>query len=104
MTPEALLANLAGEWLHEGYDEVQQRRDFRQLFFSERGQRVLFQLFMWSNCFEPSQSWEEPTLEAKDLQRIEGRREIGYRILALLYGGGDIKPQPSSGDAQEVSE
>lgn len=75
---------------HPGqYSEVDRRRDFRQVFETEQGRRVLYQIFAWCHMAQPSFL---PGLPSHDAAVRDGERNVALKILSALYGRQDARP------------
>lgn len=78
--PEAFFESLLRARLGEGYGPVERYRDFRQVFASPAGRRVLWQILEWAHLFRPV----AVRGDSAETYRRDGERNIGLRILATL--------------------
>lgn len=94
--PEALFADLARAHSGTGYGDDERYRDFRQLFLgSDRGRKVLYEIFTWANMFRPV----FVPGDAYATHYRDGERNIGLKILAAL----NAEPAPRQAEAMQVS-
>ncbi len=84
LDPELFLDDLNEAWLSYAYNaasdaEIKQRMcaDFKLVFGSLEGRRVLYWMFSWANMFGP-------VPDGISLEKTEGKREICYRVLQYL--------------------
>lgn len=78
--PEAFFDGLMRARLGEGYDRAERFRDFRTVFATEAGRRVLWQILEWAHLFRPVAVHGDST----ETYRRDGERNVGLRILATL--------------------
>lgn len=78
--PEAFFEALMRARLGEGYGPVERYRDFRQVFASPAGRRVLWQILEWAHLFRPV----AVRGDSSETYRRDGERNIGLRMLAVL--------------------
>lgn len=78
--PEAFFESLMRARLGEGYGPVERYRDFRQVFASPAGRRVLWQILEWAHLFRPV----AVRGDSNETYRRDGERNVGLRILATL--------------------
>lgn len=94
--PEALFADLARAHTGVGYSDDERYRDFRQLFLgSDRGRKVLYEIFTWANMFRPA----FVPGDAYATHYRDGERNIGLKILAVL----NAEPAPRQAEAMQSS-
>lgn len=72
-----LYRSVAGRY----YSDVMRHQEFKAVFDTPAGKRVLFQLFMWSGMYATD---EVVVKETNDLWKREGARELCHRIMAIL--------------------
>jgi len=83
------------------YKVREQHSDFMRAFEGPSGQRVLFQIFDWGGVFATAGSASN-----EQLQRLEGRRELCWAIMAALKAEVPalIGPHPSEEIKQESGD
>ena len=71
---------LARDQLGPGYGAAERRRDFRSVFATPAGRRVLWCLLDWCGLFRPVAVKGDPY----ETYHRDGRRDIGLRIIRTL--------------------
>ena len=94
--PDAFFRDLAAAQLGAGYGAAERRRDFRSVFATPAGRRVLWTLFDWCGLYRPVAVKGDPY----ETYHRDGRRDIGLRILKAL----DTEPLERPDSAQSESE
>ena len=89
---ERFFDGLARDQLGPGYGAAERRRDFRSVFATPAGRRVLWSLLDWCGLFRPVAVKGDPY----ETYHRDGRRDIGLRIIRTLEaaapGGSDAPP------------
>ncbi len=96
---ERFFGRLAREQLGPGYGAAERRRDFRSVFATPAGRRVLWSLLDWCGLFRPVAVKGDPY----ETYHRDGRRDIGLRILRTLEASvpqGQDAPQDGSEERQ----
>lgn len=94
--PEAFFDDLLRARLGAGYGPVERTRDFRRVFASPAGRRVLWQILEWAHLFRPV----AVKGDSHETYRRDGERNIGLRILATL----NAEPLERATEAQKENE
>lgn len=81
------------------YKVREQHSDFMRVFEGPYGQRVLFQIFDWGGMFATA-----GPMSGEDLQRLEGRREICWAIMAALKAEVPAILGPHPSEEQQESD
>ncbi len=90
---ERFFGRLARDQLGPGYGAVERRRDFRSVFATPAGRRVLWSLLDWCGLFRPVAVKGDPY----ETYHRDGRRDIGLRIIRALEAAA-----PSGEDARQA--
>lgn len=77
---ERFFGRLARDQLGPGYGAAERRRDFRSVFATPAGRRVLWSLLDWCGLFRPVAVKGDPY----ETYHRDGRRDIGLRIIRTL--------------------
>ena len=77
---ERFFAGLARDQLGPGYGGAERRRDFRSVFSTPAGRRVLWSLLDWCGLFRPVAVKGDPY----ETYHRDGRRDIGLRSVRTL--------------------
>ncbi len=77
---ERFFGRLARDQLGPGYGAAERRRDFRSVFSTPAGRRVLWSLLDWCGLFRPVAVKGDPY----ETYHRDGRRDIGLRIIRTL--------------------
>lgn len=77
---ERFFGRLARDQLGPGYGAAERRRDFRSVFATPAGRRVLWSLLDWCGLFRPVAVKGDPY----ETYHRDGRRDIGLRIVRTL--------------------
>ncbi len=77
---ERFFSRLARDQLGPGYGAAERRRDFRSVFATPAGRRVLWSLLDWCGLFRPVAVKGDPY----ETYHRDGRRDIGLRIIRTL--------------------
>jgi len=77
---EGFFGRLARDQLGPGYGAAERRRDFRSVFATPAGRRVLWSLLDWCGLFRPVAVKGDPY----ETYHRDGRRDIGLRIVRTL--------------------
>jgi hypothetical protein len=71
------------------YSAIDRRRDFRAVFETEQGRRVLHQIFAWCHMgqcsFIPGHGSDVALFR-------DGERNVALKILSALYGREEVRP------------
>ena len=95
--PEAFFRDLATAQLGAGYGAAERRRDFRSVFATPAGRRVLWSLFDWCGLYRPVAVKGDPY----ETYHRDGRRDIGLRILRALDAEPLERPESAQNEAGE---
>lgn len=76
---DKFFASLTPVQLGASYTRMDRYRDFRRVFGTEDGKRVLWQIFEWTHMFRPI-----AVKDPHDTYRRDGERNIGLKILAMM--------------------
>ena len=76
---EAFLDDLRAATLGDSYGRLDRYRDFRAVFGTEQGKRVLWELLGWCRIYQIYRGHD-----TTEIFRREGRRNIGLRLLATM--------------------
>ena len=77
---ERFFGRLARDHLGPDYGAAERRRDFRSVFATPAGRRVLWSLLDWCGLFRPVAVKGDPY----ETYHRDGRRDIGLRIIRTL--------------------
>lgn len=93
---ERFFGRLARDQLGPGYGAAERRRDFRSVFATPAGRRVLWSLLDWCGLFRPVAVKGDPY----ETYHRDGRRDIGLRIIRTL----EAAPPPGKDPPAAVQE
>ncbi|MDJ0944259.1 MAG: hypothetical protein QNJ30_12375 [Kiloniellales bacterium] len=92
---ERFFGRLARDQLGPGYGAAERRRDFRTVFATPAGRRVLWSLLDWCGLFRPVAVKGDPY----ETYHRDGRRDIRLRIIRTLEAAA-----PSGEDAPTAAQ
>lgn len=75
--PEKFLDDVVEHNVGTYKNDKQRLQDFKKTFGTPEGRRVLYWIMMWAQVFSSAP-------EGSNLDRVEGARDIAYRILHIL--------------------
>lgn len=96
---EAFLAELAASHPGKGYSKMDRYRDFKRLFGSEDGRRVLHELFSWGNMFRPVAPMSK--FDPYETAFHDGERNIVLKLLAVMNAEPSVRPASSKGNNEK---